>query len=62
MKVPAMTPGDDRFDDLVRDFAKGAVSRRRTLALIGSSLFGGALASVGPFDDTDAASCRKRCK
>jgi hypothetical protein len=63
MDVRALTPAADRFDDLTRSLAKGTVSRRRTLALIGSSLFGGVLGSVSLFDDTDAAkSCKQKCK
>jgi hypothetical protein len=62
MDVRALTPAADRFDDLTRSLAKGTVSRRRTLALIGSSLFGGVLGGVGLFDDTDAAkSCKSKC-
>ncbi len=63
MNVRAITPAADRFDDLARGLARGTVSRRRTLALIGSSLFGGALGSAGLFDDTEAAkSCKQKCK
>jgi hypothetical protein len=62
MTVRVITPAGDRFDDLTRGLATGAVSRRRTLALIGSSLFGGILGGVSLLDDAEAAKCRKKCK
>lgn len=61
VRFPALA--NESFDDLTRGLAKRTVSRRRALALVGSSLFGGAVASVGLIDDTDAAkSCKDKCK
>ncbi len=62
MTVRTRTPADNRFDDLARGLATGTVSRRRTLALIGSSLFGGALGGISLLDDAEAAKCRKKCQ
>jgi hypothetical protein len=50
----------ESFDDLARGLAKGTVSRRQALTLVGSSLFGGALGSVGLSDDAEA-SCKSKC-
>lgn len=61
MAVRALTPADESFDDLARGLAKGTVSRRRALALVGSSMFGGALGGVTLFGDAEAKSCKSKC-
>ena len=56
------TPAEASFDELARGVGDGSLSRRRALALVASSLFGGALGSLAPWGDAEAKSCKAKCK
>lgn len=50
------------FDELAKELASGALSRRRALLALGAGIFGGALGSLGLSDDADAGNKRRRRK
>jgi hypothetical protein len=56
------TTADASFDDLARSIADDGMTRRRAVALVGSSIFGGALASLGLAADADARKKKKKKK
>jgi hypothetical protein len=56
------TTADASFDDLARSIADDGMTRRRAVALVGSSIFGGALASLGLAADADAKKKKKKKK
>ena len=55
-----ITPAESSFDELARGVGDGSLSRRRALALIGSSIFGGTLGSLALADDAESKKRRKR--
>ena len=57
-----ITPAESSFDELARGVGDGSLSRRRALALVGSSLFGGTLASLALADDAAGKKKRRRRK
>ena len=50
-----ITSAESSFDELARGVGDGSLSRRRALALVGSSLFGGTLGSLALLGAADAA-------
>ena len=57
-----ITPAESSFDELARGVGDGSLSRRRALALVGSSLFGGTLGSLALLGDAEAKKKRKKKK
>ena len=55
------TPAEASFDELARGVGDGSLSRRRALALVGSSLLGGTLGSLALWGDAEAKSCKAKC-
>ncbi len=48
------------FDELARGLARGSLSRRRALKLVGAALLGGVLSLAGLGADPDVAEARRR--
>jgi hypothetical protein len=57
-----LTAAEESFDDIARGLGDGSLSRRRALALVGSSLLGGTLGSLALIDDADAKKKKKKKK
>ena len=57
----SITP-DETFDDLARSLAEEKPSRRKVLALAGTSLVGSALVALGLREDADARKRRRKKK
>ena len=62
MSDEEITPAASSFDELARGVGDGSLSRRRALALVGSSIFGGTLASLALADDAAGKKKRRRRK